>query len=120
MKNIDVVIRKVLNEYLKKNVRMVNENNHLKNHYMFYNMCTDMDADEVQEITRWDEYSNNDYAIQDDYFNDGIYIIPTNEFLDLIKREYQPSIDEIDYCVYNEIMDILFCLTKKGIHYFYI
>ena len=80
-----------------------------------------MGASEVQEITHWDECATtNDYAIQDEYWKNGYFkIIPVQDFLNAIEGEYQINPKQIDYCCLNVQLDILFCLSKRGIHYFY-
>ena len=90
-------------------------------HYSYFGKCTQMDAEEVQEITHWDEDAEtNEYAIQDEYWENGYFeIIPIEEFLKATDGEYRIKPKNIAYCALNKGMDILFCLSKKGIHYFY-
>ena len=82
--------------------------------------CTeDDDASYFQSITHFDEMSNNEYNIQDEYYDDGIIeIIPTEEFLSNISG-YSPDINDIVYCAYNHDMNIGFIYTIDDIHYFY-
>lgn len=82
--------------------------------------CTDDDdASYAQSITHFDEMSDNEYNIQDEYYDDGtIEIIPTEEFLSNISGDC-PNINDIVYCAYNHDMNIGFIYTNDDIHYFY-
>lgn len=116
---------------LKRNGRPLYENDNTEglseddlkdissDHYCYYNKCNRMEAEEVQEITHWDEDAENEYAIQDDYYNDEVFVLPTEVFLRCTNGEYCPSIKSIDYCGYNSRLDMVFCYSKRGIHYFY-
>lgn len=106
-----------INNYLSRNLVM--ESVAMGNHYSFYNTCDNMDWDEVQNYTHWDEYCSNDYCIEDEYLNNGIYIIPYDKFKQLTQMEPQPEEGEIEYCAYNSNYDILFAYTKDDIHWFY-
>lgn len=91
-----------------------------KHNYFFWNKCTDFDdGNEVQEITHWDEYANNEYAIDDDYLNEKIIeIISKEEFEDLIAvGEYAPV--SAEYYAINHHADIVWAYDINGIHWFY-
>lgn len=91
-----------------------------ENKYYFHNKCNDYeDGNEVQEITHWDEWANNQYYIQDDYFNDKtIEIIPIEKALKMI-GENEPKPKNIDYTAINHDLDILWLYDTNGIHWFY-
>ena len=102
------IIQETINIILKENMHHI---------YEFLDTCVNMDAEDVQSITHFDEYSNNDYFIGDDYFNSEIIIIPIEYFLSHI-RGYRPK--HIDYCALNVRYDIAFIYdSENDIHYFY-
>ena len=119
IKSTESSLRRIIRECIERVLK--EEIGYPIRHYSYYNRCSDMDAEEVQEITHWDEYAEtNDYAIQDDYWNSGYFLpVPIDDFLNMVQGEYHPNPNQIEYCMLNQHMDILFCLTKKGIHYFY-
>lgn len=85
--------------------------------YYFSGKCNDTDnGNEIQQITHWDDFNYGKYAgIPSN--DDDIEIIETNEFLQLIGNQPKPNI--IEYCAYNNKMDILWAYDSMGIHWFY-
>ena len=92
-----------------------------ENKYYFRDKCNDYeDGMEVQEITHWDESASNQYAIDDNYFNDKtIEIIPIQQALKMI-GENEPKPKNIDYAAINHDLDILWLYANDDIHWFYI
>lgn len=120
MKRIIEISDKRLSEIISESIKKIVSEN-INKHLKFMCTCVDFeDGMEVQEITRFDEYSSNEYAIQDDYFNDGtIEIIDTEQFLNMVKGEPLPKLNTIDYCAFNNDLNIGWIYTTDDIHWFY-
>lgn len=111
------IVKESVNRVLKESFNSYG----LSKHYYYIGKCTQMEADEVQEITHWDEGAEtNNYCIQDEYWEGGTFeIVPIENFLEAIEGEYHIKPNQIVYCALNLDMNILFCYSKRGIHYFY-
>jgi len=89
--------------------------------WYFHSKCNEYDdGNEVQQMTHWDEWANNDYNIDDEYLEDGtIKIIPTEKFLKVVGED-EPKPENIEYCALNTDENLLFAYDTDGIHWFYV
>jgi hypothetical protein len=90
----------------------------LGNYEFAYRCDEEENADELMEITHYDEFANNDYSIQDDYFGSTVKIVNTDEMLPHLFGN-KPEESEIEYCALNTVLNIAFILDKSGYHWIY-
>ncbi len=110
-----------LRRIIKESVKMIIMENcdFRKGSYDFYDTCVNMDAEDLQNITHYDPFADNEYCIDDDYFNEDVFVISYDDFKRLVGNDPQPSKEEIEYCAYNANEDVLFAYTVDDIHWIY-
>lgn len=105
--------------YTPKKKKKVEESYVPSKKFSFIDTCVNMDADELMEITHFDEYADNEYCISDEYLDSGtIEIIPTEDALRMTFGP-KPKESEIEFCAINHKMNMLFIYTSDDIHWIY-
>ena len=113
-------LHRIIEESIKRILTENSDINFRKSNYTFYDTCVNMDVEDLQNITHFDEYADNDYCIGDEYYNTDVFVIPYEDFISLVgANQPQPSKDEISYCGYNIYEDVLFAYTNDDIHWIY-